>query len=174
MSIRALLALLFTLSLVIIVGFIFFALNILWLLLDGVLPASVDIGTFGVPTYFVLISSGLLLFALIVLLFSFLYLLIDRMIVQPMKHIANAMREFAEHNHQVALPEFSRETKEVKWLTEVFTEFTNSVERVHSRDMEVSRMKSDFISTAAHQLRTPMTGIRWALEALQKGKVTTS
>ncbi len=33
-------------------------------------------------------------------------------------------------------------------------------------------MKSDFISTAAHQLRTPLTGIRWALEALNKQDIT--
>jgi signal transduction histidine kinase len=83
------------------------------------------------------------------------------------------MHEFAEHNHQVELPPFSRTTNEVRWLADVFTEFTNSVERVHNRDMEVSRMKSDFISTAAHQLRTPMTGIRWALEALQTSGLTT-
>ena len=116
--------------------------------------------------------GGFFLFALLVFLFSFLYLLIDRLIVQPIKIIADAMHEFAEHSHQVDLPPFSSTTNEVKWLSKVFTEFTGSVERVHSRDMEVSRMKSDFISTAAHQLRTPMTGIRWALEALQKSALT--
>jgi NtrC-family two-component system sensor histidine kinase KinB len=36
----------------------------------------------------------------------------------------------------------------------------------------MSRVKSDFISTAAHQLRTPLTGIRWALEALAKEDLT--
>ncbi len=155
MSIRTLLAILFVSSLTVIVGFI-----------------EVAILGVALPTVYVLILSGFLLFALIVFLFSFLYLLIDRMIVQPMKHIAQAMHEFAEHNHQVALPAFSRTTNEVRWLADVFTEFTDSVEKVHGRDMEVSRMKSDFISTAAHQLRTPMTGIRWALEALQKSNIT--
>lgn len=33
-------------------------------------------------------------------------------------------------------------------------------------------MKTDFISTAAHQFRTPLTGIRWALEALEKEPLT--
>lgn len=172
MSIRTLLALLFTASLVAIVGFIFFTLNLLWMLLNGVLPEAVFIGSFHIPVYLVLVVAGLLLFALIVLVFYFLYLLITRMIVEPMNHIAHAMHEFATHDRLQPLPEFSRETKEVKWLTEVFLEFTNNVEQLHSRDMEVSRMKSDFISTAAHQLRTPMTGIRWALEALQKTQVT--
>jgi NtrC-family two-component system sensor histidine kinase KinB len=35
-------------------------------------------------------------------------------------------------------------------------------------------VKSDFISTAAHQLRTPLTGIRWALEALAKEPLSES
>jgi PAS domain S-box-containing protein len=33
---------------------------------------------------------------------------------------------------------------------------------------EVSRMESEFISTASHQLRTPMTGIQWVIERFLK------
>ncbi|MGE5541217.1 MAG: sensor histidine kinase [Bacillota bacterium] len=172
MSIRALLSLLFIGSLAIILGFIALSLRILWLLLSDVLPPAITVGTYTLPTTWALLLVGFLLFALIVFLFSFLYLLVDRMIVQPMKYIANAMHEFAVHSHQEPLPPFSRTTNEVRWFADVFVEFTDSVERVHKRDMEVSRVKSDFISTAAHQLRTPMTGIRWALEALQKTELT--
>ncbi len=168
MSIRVLLSLLFTSSLAIILGFIAFTLRIIWMLLSEVLPETISVLDFTFSTISIIVVAGAGLFVLIVLLFSLLYLVIDRMIVQPMKYIASALHEFAEHNHQVPLPPFSRTTNEVRWMAEVFMEFTDSVERVHKRDMEVSQMKSDFISTAAHQLRTPMTGIRWALEALQK------
>jgi signal transduction histidine kinase len=172
MSIRTLLSYLFLASLLAILGFISFTLRVLWMLLNGSVPDAVSIAgyTFSVPL--LIVYSGAMLFFLMVLLFSLLYLMIDRMIVQPMKHIASALHEFAEHNHQVPLPPFSRTTNEVRWLAEAFVEFTDSVEKVHKRDMEISQMKSDFISTAAHQLRTPMTGIRWALEALQKSGLT--
>jgi PAS domain S-box-containing protein len=33
-----------------------------------------------------------------------------------------------------------------------------------TREREVSRLKSDFVSFAAHQLRTPLSGIKWMLE----------
>lgn len=172
MSIRSLLILLFSISLVAILGFIAFTLRIIWLLLDDVIPQNISALGYTFSTLSVIAVSGLMLFFLIVLLFCLLYLVIDRMIVRPMKNIASALHEFAEHNHQVPLPPFSRTTNEVRWMAEVFMEFTDSVEKVHKRDMEVSLMKSDFISTAAHQLRTPMTGIRWALEALQKSGLT--
>ena len=168
MSVRTLFSILFIISLAVTLGFITATLYILWLLLGEVLPSSIDFLSYTIPTAFLLIVSGAFLFLLLIFLYSLLYLLIDRLIVQPMKIISSAMHEFAEHSHQTELPPFSKTTNEVRWLSDVFLEFTNSVESVHNRDMEVSRMKSDFISTAAHQLRTPMTGIRWAMEALQK------
>ncbi len=168
MSVRALFSLLFLASLAITVGFTYFTLQIVWLLLDGLVPSYFSLLGYTLPTYVILVVAGIFLLFLLVCLFSLLYLLMDRLIIRPIKIISEAMHEFAEHSHQTKLPEFSRTTNEVKWLSDVFVEFAGSVERIHEKDVEVSRMKSDFISTAAHQLRTPMTGIRWSLEALQK------
>lgn len=43
------------------------------------------------------------------------------------------------------------------------------VVRDRSREIELMRSKSEFITVAAHQMRTPLSGIRWALDGLQKG-----
>lgn len=37
-----------------------------------------------------------------------------------------------------------------------------------TRDREVSRMKSDFVSFVTHQLRTPLAGVRWMLELTEQ------
>jgi signal transduction histidine kinase len=168
MNVRSLLSIVFVTSLVVTLGFIAFALKIIWLLLNEVLPSSVSVAGTIFPTELLLIIAGTALFFLLVFLYSFLFLLIDRVIVKPIKIVSAAMHEFAQTNQLGALPDFSKTSAEVKELSDVFVEFTGNVAMAHARDMEVSRMKSDFISTAAHQLRTPMTGIRWALEALQK------
>jgi len=39
-----------------------------------------------------------------------------------------------------------------------------------TRELDVLRSKSEFVTVAAHQLRTPLNGITWALETIQHSK----
>lgn len=100
------------------------------------------------------------------------YIINARLIYRPLRNIIDAMNTFIAEGKMVDVPSEPASPREVQALGEVFRQFTNQVQTARSRDQEVSRMKTDFISTAAHQLRTPLTGIRWALEALQKSQIT--
>jgi signal transduction histidine kinase len=44
--------------------------------------------------------------------------------------------------------------------------------RDRSRELALARSKNEFIAVAAHQMRTPLTGIRWALDALKSGALS--
>jgi len=119
----------------------------------------------------IIISTSATSFLFSIALLVALFLMVGTYIAKPVQVITVAMKTFAETGKKPdAVPGWA--PKEVRSLTDVFTSFTGSVEEVHAQDMEVSRVKSDFISTAAHQLRTPLTGIRWALEALQLEQLT--
>lgn len=99
---------------------------------------------------------------------------INALIVRPLKDICRAMVLFASDGTHINLPAFVFSPAEIRNFARIWSEFAVRVEEVHARDTEMSRVKSDFISTAAHQLRTPLTGIRWALEALEKEDITDS
>ncbi|MFA5870844.1 MAG: ATP-binding protein [Candidatus Paceibacterota bacterium] len=47
-------------------------------------------------------------------------------------------------------------------------EFFVGVEHDITKEKEIDRLKSDFISIASHQLRTPLTGIQWVVERFTK------
>ncbi len=111
-------------------------------------------------------TGGVLL--IVAMLFGLLYYLIDRLFVAPVLMISKTLSVFATQPDNTDIPKFSLKTREMRSLATAFSQFAERVNSVHSRDMEMSRVKSDFISTAAHQIRTPLTGIRWALEALEK------
>jgi len=59
---------------------------------------------------------------------------------------------------------------EVGSLAAGFNEMIEKLEESREELKELDHMKSDFISIVSHQLRTPLTGIRWAVERFMKRK----
>lgn len=120
----------------------------------------------------ILIETSVVSFLFSVSLLLVLFLSVGKYIATPIRMITDAMKSFADTGAKPDLSKVGWAPKEVRTLTQAFSGFADSVAEVHKHDTEISRVKSDFISTAAHQLRTPLTGIRWALEALQMEQLT--
>lgn len=136
------------------------------------MPVLKEVGYDGVLMN-ALIQSSIGSFVLALTLVALVFFAIGRYIARPLSEVTEAMQAFADTGQKQPMPA-SWAPKEVRTLRRVFDVFTSKVEEVHAHDVEISRIKSDFISTAAHQLRTPLTGIRWALEALQMEPLTDS
>lgn len=140
---------------------------------EQLLPLLTDIET-SATLQTIIVQNTVLSFAFSILLLGFVFWAVGQFIGNPLRRVAASMKAFAETGSRTQLPKLSGAPKEVRQLASVFETFADSVESSHKRDVEISRVKSDFISTAAHQLRTPLTGIRWALEALQLEQLTES
>ncbi len=95
-------------------------------------------------------------------------------VARPLKRLEKAMQQYAADGTRASIEDIEGAPREVKAIATSFDTLIDTVNESHKRDTEISRVKSDFISTAAHQLRTPLTGIRWAHEALLKEPLTES
>lgn len=59
----------------------------------------------------------------------------------------------------------------VSGVTVVFLIIGFSITRGFDKLAEVSRMKSEFVSIVSHQLRSPLSNLKWALEILMSGRI---
>lgn len=119
-----------------------------------------------------LLQQALALFVVSVLLAIGTFWVIGATVAKPLKNLVSAMDTYAQTGEYVEMGDVEGAPTEIQSLHNSFSAFINRAAESHKHDTEVSRVKSDFISTAAHQLRTPLTGIRWALEALEKEQLT--
>ncbi len=171
MSLRVLLATLLGINLLAAFGVIMASLWFMSTQIGNIFPGV--IGIEGDQALYTLLAEQAI-FSIIVscVLLAGMFWILMSLVAKPLKGVVYAMQAFAERGERVPLPDVPPAPSELRALVSVFGKFVDRVEEAHKKDVEVSRVKSDFISTAAHQLRTPLTGIRWALEALEKSNIT--
>lgn len=76
--------------------------------------------------------------------------------------ITNKRKDGQEYQAMGSISPIIDDNGEVKFFV--------GIERDITKEKEIDRMKSEFVSVASHQLRTPLTGIKWFTELLLENK----
>lgn len=171
MSSRVLLGVVLFVSLA--VASAFFMVSIVFLKgeISALLPNAIAL-EIEAPLRSLLTGQAVALFVLAVVLAGAIFATLAIYIIRPLRRLVKAMDAFTATGERVVIPGIADTPKEIQSIVASYDALLTRVDDSHKRDSEVSRVKSDFISTAAHQLRTPLTGIRWAHEALLKENLT--
>lgn len=167
MSFRTLIGVVLAVGVAVVSAFVLITVGFLRTEVSALLPGPVALEV-DAPLQTLLVGQAIALIVLSVVLSVTMYLIVGAFIARPLKTLARAMDAYSTDGTRADMPEIAEAPNEIRSLATSFTSLMDRVEEAHKRDSDISRVKSDFISTAAHQLRTPLTGIRWALEALEK------
>lgn len=87
-----------------------------------------------------------------------------RSVTVPIRTLQQAVRALGKGSFE--LPIAIRTNDELAELARDIDEMRIRLSTAREKEMRLTQLKADFISTAAHQLRTPLTAIKWSLEGL--------
>lgn len=101
---------------------------------------------------------------LIIIPAIFLSIRIAEDIARPVRLIMKNIKEISLGNLNINIP--TKRKDEFGIIINLFNEMTAKLKTVKERDEEISKIKSNFVTVASHQLRTPVSGVRWGLDML--------
>lgn len=109
----------------------------------------------------------LLIFLFVFIIATFAAFMISRNISKPLSVLTDAVRRIGEGNLKVKIRVYRKD--EIGVLGDFFNDMVGRIRETQDRQEEISRLKTEFISVAAHQLRTPLSVMKWALHAVIDG-----
>lgn len=94
--------------------------------------------------------------------------LFSRHLIQPISQLVAAMRRVFEADLTAKV--LINRHDEFGTLGDFFNSMVDRLREIQKRSQAISALKSQFVSVAAHQLRTPLTGLKWSLQWLKDKK----
>jgi len=108
-----------------------------------------------------------LVLCLSVVFIIFAIILFDRNITRPLFSLAGGAKEVAGGNLDVKFNMKSED--ELGILASAFNEMILRLKEQREREVLAAKLKTEFMSIAAHQLRTPLSSIKWIIKMILDG-----
>ena len=114
-----------------------------------------------------LIAQGIYIFLYIMIMALFIAYVMSRSITQSLRTLTGAVEQITTGDLDLSF--LITRNDEIGILGQFFNDMIRKLKEVTERQQSISKVKSEFISITAHQLRTPLSAMKWALHLLQEG-----